>query len=193
MIAVPLFACNIFMTEAGKEGFSGPSRTHEDSQLPRSIRQTTGLDRNHEGELTKAEDVKAEFRVVRTIDRTTSLATFLHSHPIGQRAATRELMVLRRQDTPDRIDLGKPSAVGRPSPGSLRGGHASVPRTERADQRELPNFWRTGVKNPTYVKCTMTLAGESLTGPDTVCRVRPQAGEPCPGAAGVRCHVHTYP
>ncbi len=61
-----------------------------------------------QGELKKARDIQQDALGLanREIEQAV-IATFLHSQPIGQRAQTRELMVMLGQVAPDRIELGK--------------------------------------------------------------------------------------
>jgi uncharacterized protein DUF499 len=61
-----------------------------------------------EGELKKAREIQQDASGLanREIEQAV-IATFLHSQPIGQRAQTRELMVMLGQVAPDRIELCK--------------------------------------------------------------------------------------
>ena len=61
-----------------------------------------------EGELDKAREIQADTLACRHREMEQAVfATFLHSQPIGQRALTRELLVLVGHTRPDKIELEK--------------------------------------------------------------------------------------
>ena len=61
-----------------------------------------------EGELAKARDIQRETTGIKFRDIEQAVfATFLHSQPIGQKALTRELLLLLGATRPDKIDLEK--------------------------------------------------------------------------------------
>jgi hypothetical protein len=86
-----------------------------------------------EGELNKARDIQREFRALkgREVEQAV-MATFLHSQPIGQRALTRELLVLLGASRPDRIEREK--ALPRAST-SVRCRRRDTPRVFRFPRR----------------------------------------------------------
>ncbi|MCC6533588.1 MAG: ATP-binding protein [Burkholderiales bacterium] len=59
------------------------------------------------GELDKAREIQHESMLDNRELEQAVIATFMHSQPIGQRAQSRELMVLLGQGAPDRIELAK--------------------------------------------------------------------------------------
>jgi hypothetical protein len=147
--ASPLVAANILLNEPEKTGLS------------EAARELTGVATSEEyegrrqewsailaSESEKARDIQQEFPVLkgREVEQAV-MATFLHSQPIGQRALTRELLVLLGATRPDRIELEKAllnwtevswfldeSALA----DSGNGGNGS---------RDLPRSWRLGT-NP---------------------------------------------
>jgi len=100
-----------------------------------------------EGELDKAKTVQEELPAIRAREMEQAvIATFLHSQPVGQRALTRELLVLLGVMKPDRIELEK---------GLRRWAELSWFLDEAAlaeggiggmEVRELPRTWRLGNK-----------------------------------------------
>ncbi|MGQ0750242.1 MAG: DUF499 domain-containing protein [Betaproteobacteria bacterium] len=94
-----------------------------------------------QGELGKAREIQRDAMGLhnREIEQAV-MAIFLHSQPIGQRAQTRELMVMLGQVAPDRIELGK---------GLSRWADASwyLDDTFTAEKEGgLPKVWRLGSK-----------------------------------------------
>lgn len=94
------------------------------------------------GELAKAQDIQTEGAGLHGRELEAAvMATFLHSQPIGQKAQTRELLLLLGATQPDRIELEKglarwaenswfldDAALGAPAEGGSR----------------LPHYWRLG-------------------------------------------------
>ena len=60
-----------------------------------------------QGELKKAREIQQDTMLNNREVEQAVVATFMHSQPIGQRAQTRELMVMLGQVAPDKIELGK--------------------------------------------------------------------------------------
>ncbi|MBI4642860.1 MAG: DUF499 domain-containing protein [Deltaproteobacteria bacterium] len=104
----PLVAANVFLESPDKTGIAAATRelssiaTTEEYEGRRQ--EWTGI---LEGELAKAREIQAgdglRFREMEQA----VLATFLHSQPIGQKALTRELLVLLGATRPDKITLEK--------------------------------------------------------------------------------------
>jgi uncharacterized protein len=105
----PLIGTNVFL---GKPETSG---------IGEAARELTGVAATEEyegkrqewtailqGELEKAEEIQRQYPGVghREVEQAV-LATFLHSQPIGQKALTRELLVLVGHTRPDKIELEK--------------------------------------------------------------------------------------
>ncbi len=105
----PLIGANVFLNEAGKGDLSAAARSLTDvagSEEYEGKRQdwTSIL----EGELGKARDIQSETAGLgcREVEQAV-VATFLHSQPVGQKAALRDLTVLLGSTRPDRIGLEK--------------------------------------------------------------------------------------
>ena len=157
----PLVSTNVFLTAPDKSGISEAARelttvaTTEEYEGKKQ--EWTGI---LEGELAKARDVQNESGGLRFRELEQAVfATFLHSQPIGQKALTRELMLLLGPTRPDKIELEKAltrwsevswfldeaatSDVDR-SNGAGRHPHLTSPATERERDRQLPKSWRLG-------------------------------------------------
>ena len=105
----PLVGPNIFLSKAKESGLSEAAR-----ELA-TVADNAGVEgRPHnwdgivQGEFEKARRIQDEFPVLkeREIEQAV-FATFLHSQPIGQRALTRELLLLIGPSRPDKITLEK--------------------------------------------------------------------------------------
>lgn len=96
-----------------------------------------------QGELEKAVAIQQEFTALqhRELEQAV-LATFLHSQPIGQKALTRELLLLVGPTRPDRIELEK--ALRRWAEVSWFLDEAGLQETD--DEQTLPKTWRLGSK-----------------------------------------------
>ncbi|OGA54123.1 MAG: hypothetical protein A3F74_24210 [Betaproteobacteria bacterium RIFCSPLOWO2_12_FULL_62_58] len=105
----PLVGPAVFLSAPGDENLNDAAR--ELASIARS-EQYEGKRQDWQailqGELKKARDIQQDALGLanREIEQAV-IATFLHSQPIGQRAQTRELMVMLGQVSPDRIELGK--------------------------------------------------------------------------------------
>lgn len=105
----PLVGANAFLVESGKTGISEAARdlttVAGTEEYEGRKQEWTGI---LEGELAKARDIQAESPALkfREIEQAV-FATFLHSQPIGQKALTRNLMVLLGPTRPDKIELEK--------------------------------------------------------------------------------------
>ena len=140
----PLVGANVFLTTPGRAGLS------------EAARELTGIAETEEyegkrqewsaillGELEKAQEIQQQEALFHREAERAVLATFLHSQPIGQKALTRELLVLLGQTRPDKILLEK--ALRRWTEVSWfldedvlqEGGQA-------ADADVLPRGWRLG-------------------------------------------------
>ncbi|MDO8690500.1 MAG: hypothetical protein Q7R39_10915, partial [Dehalococcoidia bacterium] len=145
----PLVAANVLLGAPGKSGLSEAARELTSiaaSEEYEGKRQDWAA--ILEGELAKAQEIQQEFPALkgREVEQAV-VATFLHSHPIGQRALTRELLVLLGAAKVDRIELEK---------ALLRWADVSWFLDESvfvtagnggpAAARELPKSWRLGTR-----------------------------------------------
>src|SRR5439155_4807901 len=73
-------------------------------------------------------------------------ATFLHSQPIGQKVATRDLLVLLGHTRPDRIDLEKGLRQWADASWFLDEAMVADAPSGPGGTRLLPNFWRLGTR-----------------------------------------------
>ncbi len=100
-----------------------------------------------EGELDKAREITQEFPALkgREVEQAV-MATFLHSQPIGQRALTRELLVLLGATRPDRIELEKALLRWTEVSWFLDESAMAGAGNGAAGVRDLPKSWRLGTK-----------------------------------------------
>jgi len=146
--ASPLVGANVLLHAPGKAGLSEALRelasiaTYEEYEGKRQDWRTI-----LEGELEKARNIQEELSAIRGREiEQAVIATFLHSQPIGQKALTRDLLVLFGATKPDRIELEK---------GLRRWAELSWFLDEAAlaeggnggiEVKELPRTWRLGNK-----------------------------------------------
>jgi hypothetical protein len=142
----PLVSASSFLSEPGKRGISEAARelttTAATEEYEGRKQEWTAI---LEGELQKARDVEAESRALKFRELEQAVfATFLHSQPIGQKALTRDLMVLVGATRPDKIELEK--ALTRWSEVSWFLDEAGISDVDRAGggARQLPKSWRLG-------------------------------------------------
>jgi hypothetical protein len=100
-----------------------------------------------EGELEKARSIQAQTVGLngREIEQAV-VATFLHSQPIGQKALTRELMLLLGHTRPDRIQLEKALINWTEVSWFLDEDFLQEAGLETGGQKTLPKSWRLGSK-----------------------------------------------
>jgi hypothetical protein len=142
----PLVGTNVFLAAPGKTGLSEAARElttvaateeYEGKRLSWSA--------ILEGELAKAREVQEEFTGLTGREAEQAVfATFLHSQPIGNKALTRELLLLLGATRPDRIELEK--ALKQWAEKSWFLDEACLGGAELAADglRELPKTWRLG-------------------------------------------------
>ena len=95
-----------------------------------------------QGELEKAQRIQEEVPALRARELEQAvIATFLHSQPIGQRATTRELLVLLGAARPDRIELEK--ALRQWADTSWFLDEAALTEGQ-SNRTSLPSVWRLG-------------------------------------------------
>lgn len=111
----PLVSASSFLTEPGKGGISEAARelttTAATEEYEGRKQEWTAI---LEGELDKARGVETESPALKFRELEQAVfATFLHSQPIGQKALTRDLMVLAGATRLDKIELEKGLIVRR--------------------------------------------------------------------------------
>jgi uncharacterized protein DUF499 len=143
----PLVGANVFIGEAGKEGLSEAAR--ELSGVA-ATEEYEGRKQEWmailEGEMTKARDIQMEMPGLkhREVEQAV-FATFLHSQPVGQKALTRDLMLLLGQTRPDKIELEK--ALLRWTETSWFLDEEAIQDIDGdAGKKTLPKSWRLGSK-----------------------------------------------
>ncbi|MBP7559877.1 MAG: ATP-binding protein [Armatimonadetes bacterium] len=107
--AAPLIGPNVFLAAPGQKGLSEAAR---ELAAVAGINLTEGPALNWspilDGELAKARAIDEDFPALRCREtEQTVISTFLHSQPVGQKAATRDLQVLVGATRPDPIELGQ--------------------------------------------------------------------------------------
>ncbi|MBM4396669.1 MAG: ATP-binding protein [Deltaproteobacteria bacterium] len=144
----PIVSLSAFLPEPGKGGLSEAA-----AELCSVARAEEYEGRRHEwvaileGEVEKAREIQKEHPGLHHREAEQAvLATFLHSQPVGQKAVTRDLLVLVGATRPDRIELEK--ALGRWADTSWfldETGNAETGDGVAA-VRPLPKTWRLGSK-----------------------------------------------
>lgn len=141
-----LVAANVFLGGPGKGGISEASRelttvAATEEYEGRKQEWTAIL----EGELAKARGVQEEATALKFREVEQAIfATFLHSQPVGQKALTRDLLLLLGHTRPDKIELEK--ALRRWTEVSWFLDEAFLADAEAAVgvPKELPKAWRLG-------------------------------------------------
>ena len=143
----PLIGTNVFIGDLNKGSLSEAAReltniaTTEEYEGKRQ-------DWNNiiEGELAKARQIQNDTVGIRNREIEQAVfATFLHSQPIGQKALTRDLMLLLGHTNPDKIELEK--ALQRWVEVSWFLDEEALQDTDPASgQKGLPKSWRLGSK-----------------------------------------------
>lgn len=105
----PLIGANVFLGEPEKGGVCEAARElttiAATEEYEGKKQEWTGI---LEGELAKARKIQQEMTGLRFRELEQAVfATFLHSQPIGQKALTRELLLLLGHTRPDKIELEK--------------------------------------------------------------------------------------
>lgn len=142
----PLISTNVFLDEPGKNELSEAARELANVA---TTEEYEGKKQEWmaiiEGELAKAREIQAESTGVRHRELEQAVfATFLHSQPIGQRAQTRDLLLLVGASRPDKIDLEKALRRWADVSWFLDEAETSAGEADAAGQRSLPKYWRLG-------------------------------------------------
>jgi hypothetical protein len=142
----PLVGANAFLGEPDAGGISEAAReltsVAASEQYEGKRQEWTAI---LEGELGKARDIQSESAGLsfREIEQAV-FATFLHSQPIGQKAFTRDLMLVLGHTRPDKIELEK--ALLRWTEVSWFLDEEYIVDSDSGGRRQLPALWRLGSK-----------------------------------------------
>jgi len=98
-----------------------------------------------QGELEKAQEIQRQFSAIsyREVEQAV-MATFLHSQPIGQKALTRELLLLISHTRPDKIELEKALRRWADTSWFLDEGATQDAEITPDGTKSLPKSWRLG-------------------------------------------------
>jgi hypothetical protein len=143
----PLVGTDVFLSEPGQEGLSEAAReltTVAATEEYEGKRQEWSA--ILEGELAKAREIQRDTVGLKFRELEQAVfATFLHSQPIGQKAATRELLTLLGHTRPDKIELEK--GLRRWAEVSWFLDETGLQEAEAGtDGAQLPKSWRLGSK-----------------------------------------------
>ena len=142
----PLVGVNVFLGKPGKGGISEAARelttVAATEEYEGKRQEWTAI---LEGELSKAWAIERDFPGLRHREIEQAVfAVFLHSQPIGQRALTRDLMLLLGPTRPDKIELEKGLLRWTEVSWFLDEGAISDAETGPDGSRQLPKSWRLG-------------------------------------------------
>src|SRR5262245_23121955 len=142
----PLIGANVFLSAPDKTDISEAARELTNiaatEEYEGKKQEWAGI---LEGELAKARDIQRETTGIkfREIEQAV-FATFLHSQPIGQKALTRELLLLLGATRLDKIDLEKVLRRWTEVSWFLDEGAINDAEIGADGQRQLPKSWRLG-------------------------------------------------
>jgi hypothetical protein len=142
----PLVSANVFLVAPGKAGLSEAAR--ELASIA-AVEEYEGKRQEWaailQGELEKTAEIQREFPALRHRETEQAvLATFLHSQPVGQKALTRELLLLLGQSRPDKIELEKALRRWVELSWFLDESATQEADTLADGSRSLPRSWRLG-------------------------------------------------
>jgi len=142
----PLVGPNVFLTEPNKDGIS---ESAAELASFASVDTDSGSHQEWrpilEGELAKARTIQAEATGLRHREiEQAVISVFLSSQPIGQKALTRELMVLVASTKPDKIELYKALQRWTEISWFLDDIEAGNPDRSPDGTKVLPGAWRLG-------------------------------------------------
>src|SRR3990172_402970 len=144
----PLIAANVFLTPPDKDGISEAARELTGVAYPEEYEgKQQDWSRILEGELAKARAVQEEATALkhREVEQAV-FATFLHSQPAGQKALTRDLLLLLGPTRPDKIELEKALRRWTEVSWFLDEAFLSDAEAQTAGVKELPKAGRLGAK-----------------------------------------------
>jgi hypothetical protein len=143
----PLVAANVFLEKPGTSGIAPAARelttVAATEEYEGKRQEWTGI---LEGELAKAREIQADAGLKFREMEQAVFATFFHSQPIGQKALTRELMVLLGPTRPDKITLEKGLKQWAESSWFLDDEALQDADTGPDGQKLLPKSWQLGSK-----------------------------------------------
>jgi hypothetical protein len=193
----PIISANVFLCEPGKEGIGEAARelttTAATEEYEGKRQEWAAI---LQGEVEKAQDIQGEFPglVHREVEQAV-IATFLHSQPIGQKALTRELLILVGGTRPDKIEMEK--ALHRWAETSWFLDEAATQDIETApDGKEgLPKSWRLGsrpnLRQMHHDACQFRVSPELVSAKliDEIAKVKSLTA----GASAAGAKVHLLP
>ena len=141
----PLVSAGAFLVDPKKTGISEAARelttVAATEEYEGKKQEWTGI---LEGELGKARDIQNDSAGLKFRELEQAVfATFLHSQPVGQKALTRDLMVLLGPSRPDKIEVEK--ALTRWAEVSWFLDEAATADVDRGSGvKQLPKSWRLG-------------------------------------------------
>ena len=146
--AAPLIGTNVFLNTPGDDSLSEAAReltnvAAAEEYAGKKQEWTSIL----EGELRKAREIQTDTTGLsfREVEQAV-VATFLHSQPIGQKAQTRDLLLLVGHTRPDRIDLEKALTRWAQVSWFLDEEGLNDADVNATGQKGLPKTWRLGTK-----------------------------------------------
>ena len=146
--AAPLIGTNVFLNTPGDDNLSEAAReltnvAAAEEYAGKKQEWTSIL----EGELRKAREIQAHTTGLgfREVEQAV-VATFLHSQPIGQKAQTRDLLLLVGHTRPDRIDLEKALTRWAQVSWFLDEEGLNDAEVSANGQKGVPKTWRMGTK-----------------------------------------------
>lgn len=140
----PLIGANVFIGAPGKTGLSEAARELSNIAATEDYegkkQEWTGI---LDGELGKAREIEQDFTGLRHRELEQAVfATFLHSQPIGQKASTREHLLLLGATRPDGIELKK--GLRRWAEISWFLDEEGMQEIGTQDSGQVPKTWRLG-------------------------------------------------
>jgi hypothetical protein len=212
----PLIGTNIFLSNVDRQGLSEAARELANvagtEEYEGKKQEWSGI---LEGELSKAREIQKEVALSHREIEQAVFATFLHSQPVGEKALTRDLILLLGTTHPDKIELEKGlvrwaqiSWFLDESMAADAGGCSSEARLQTlvavsngvrdkatsGENRKLPKSWRLGskpnLKQMHHDACLRVLSeGIELRLVDEIAKLKSLKE----GAAGSGVKVHTLP
>lgn len=192
----PLIGTNVFLSTPGDESLSEAAReltnvAATEEYAGKKQEWTSIL----EGELRKAREIQADVTGLRAREvEQGAMATFLHSQPIGQKAQTRDLLLLVGHTRPDRIDLEKALIRWAQVSWFLDEEGLNDAEIGPNGQKGLPKTWRLGTKP--NLRQMHDDACQRVSGSDIDVRLEDEIGRLkslTQGASAAGAKVHTMP
>ncbi|NCC33250.1 MAG: DUF499 domain-containing protein, partial [Chloroflexia bacterium] len=192
----PLIGANVFLGTPGEESLSEAAReltnvAATEEYAGKKQEWTSIL----EGELRKAREIQADATGLRAREvEQAVVVTFLHSQPIGQKAQTRDLMLLIGHTRPDRIDLEKSLLRWAQVSWFLDEEGLNDAEVGPTGQKGMPKTWRLGTKP--NLRQMHDDACKRVSGSDIDVRLDDEIGRLkslTQGASAAGAKVHTMP